>query len=303
MNKKCLTILLVALLLLPNALFSKDVLVREEGKLCIYFLDLDVDATAEDKSGDSTIIISPEGKVMLIDCGHPQSGHQVIDALKALAVDHIDIFVASHPHIDHIGSFAQIAAAFPIGQVYRSALEYPTSQYASFVSAIVDRQLPVTILSEGDRFSFGDKVSVRVFNPGDPITYPANYPANSTQFVNNQSVALKLTYGSSSAWFGGDLYMVQERALVTKYGPELQSDVAKANHHGGDTSNTLTWIKAIKAKIVVAMNDGLDSMTVYNNYKKYGAEYHLTQLDGTVRVVMDDKQNYTVTDTKDSWMN
>ncbi|HKM05809.1 MAG TPA: hypothetical protein VJ869_02365, partial [Sphaerochaeta sp.] len=49
--------------------------------------------------------------------------------------------------------------------------------------------------------------------------------------------------------------------------------------------------------------DTLDSMTVYNNYKKYGAEYHLTHMDGIVRVVMDDKKNYSVTDTKESWMN
>jgi competence protein ComEC len=54
---------------------------------------------------------------------------------------------------------------------------------------------------------------------------------------------------------------------------------------------------------VVAMHDQLDSMTVYTNYKRYGAEYHLTLNDGLVKVVMDDKKNYQVFDTKDSWMN
>lgn len=41
---------------------------------------------------------------------------------------------------------------------------------------------------------------------------------------------------------------------------------------------------------VLAMHDKLDSMAVYNNYKKNGAEYHLTHIDGTVRVIMDNKR-------------
>ncbi|MGB4406739.1 MAG: MBL fold metallo-hydrolase [Sphaerochaeta sp.] len=293
----------VVLLLLPGMLFAQDVLQRENGKLCIYFLDLEVDEFATDKSGDATILISPEGEVMLIDCGHPQCSEQVIDALKALDVDHIDYFVATHPHIDHIGSFPQIAEAFSIGKVYRSSLVYDTSQYYNFVQTIIEKDLVVETLSEGDSFLFGKDIEIKIYNPREPIIYPENYPANSTQFVNNQSLAMRLTYGTSSAWFSGDLYMVQERSLATKFGEELQSDVAKANHHGGDTSNSLRWIKTLQPKTVVAMNDRLDSMAVYNNYKKYGADYHHTQLDGTVRILMDDKKNYTVTDTNQSWMN
>ena len=295
--------LTVVLLMLPGILFAQDVLTRENGKLCIYFLKLEVDEFAEDKSGDSTILIAPEGEVMLIDCGHPQCSDQVIRALKALDVNHIDYFVASHPHIDHIGSFPQIAEAFPIGKVYRSSLVYDTSQYYNFNQAISEKDIEVETLSEGESFVFGRDIKIKIYNPSEPIIYPDKYPANSTQFVNNQSLAMRFSYGTSSAWFGGDLYMVQERSLTTQYGKELQSDIVKANHHGGGTSNSLRWIKTLQPKIVVAMHDRLDSMTVYNNYKKYGAEYHLTQLDGTVRVTMDDQKNYTVTDTNQSWMN
>ncbi|MDY0290480.1 MAG: MBL fold metallo-hydrolase [Sphaerochaeta sp.] len=296
-------LLTIMAVLLPSFLFSRDVFLVEQGKLCIYFLDLAVDEEATDKSGDATILIAPQGEVMLIDSGHPQCGEQVIEALNRLGVERIDLYVASHPHIDHIGSFPQIAQAFPISKVYRSSLVYDSSHYHTFIQTIAQKGLDVETLSEGDSFLFGKDIEVKIYNPSEPITYPQNYPANSTQFVNNQSVGMRLSYGDSSAWFGGDLYMVQERALTTKYGDELQSDVAKANHHGGDTSNSLRWIKTLQPKIVVAMHDDLDSMTVYNNYKKYGAEYHLTLLDGAVRVVMDDRKNYLVTDTKDSWMN
>ncbi|HHT81440.1 MAG TPA: MBL fold metallo-hydrolase [Spirochaetales bacterium] len=303
-NLRCMALLLaIILLLLPTLLFSQDVLTREKGKLNIYFLDLGVDEFATDKSGDATILIAPEGEVMLIDSGHPQCGSQVIEALNKLGVDHIDYFVASHPHIDHIGAFPQIAEAFSIGKVYRSSIVYNSSHQANFLHSIQEKNLDAEILSEGDSFSFGSAIEIKIYNPSEPINYPKNYPDNCTSFINNQSLAMRLSYGKSSAWFSGDLYLVQERELVLKYGDELQSDVIKANHHGGKTSNSLRWIKTIQPEIVVAMHDTLDSMSVYTNYKKYGAEYHLTYLNGTVRVVMDDKKNYTVTDTTQSWMN
>lgn len=294
---------LILIVCISVSLFASVHLTRENGALALYFLDLEVSPEAVDKSGDSTILISPEGKVMLLDSGHPESAHLVIDALEALDVKTIDIFVASHPHIDHIGGFPQVAARFAVKQVYRSSLEYGTNVNQAALQAMEQYNLPVTILSEGDSFMFGDYVKVDIYNPPKEITYPKNYPDNSTQFINNQSLAMKLTYGESTAWFSGDLYMAQERTLITKYGELLQADVAKANHHGGDTSNSLRWIKNLNARIVVAMHDQLDSMTVYNNYKRYGAEYHLTLNDGLIKVVMDDKKNYQVFDTKDSWMN
>jgi competence protein ComEC len=302
-RKFCLFLLVLLLPFLIFATGDQNVLTRDKGKFNLYFLDLEVSPEATDKSGDATILISPDNQVMLLDCGHPECANQVIAALQALEIEKIDYFVASHPHIDHIGGFAKIASTFPIGKVYRTALEYPTSIYKGFVQAIEENKIPFEMLSEGETFMFGDKISVRVFNPSREITYPKGYPDNSTQFVNNTSMALKFVYGESSAWFSGDLYVTQERALVSRYGEELQSDVAKANHHGGDTSNSLRWVKNLKPSIVVAMHDDLDSMTVYKNYLKYGATYHLTLNDGTVKITMDDKKNYRVIDEKESWMN
>jgi len=301
--KKILITLLV-ILSTTGMLFANDVLTRENGKLSLYFLDLEVGPDATDKSGDATILISPEGKVMLIDCGHPDSAPQVISALKALNITTIDYFIESHPHIDHIGSFPEIANQFTIKQVYRTALTYDTSQYyRNFVQTIETLHIPTTILQEGDFISFGPSITVEIFNPPKTITYPKNYPTSATQFINNQSMAMKFTYGLSTVWFSGDLYLAQERVLINTYGERLQADVAKANHHGSDTSNSSRWIKTIQPKIVVAMHDEVGSMTVYNNYKKNGAEFHLTFNDGNVKVVMDDQKHYQVFDSKDSWMN
>lgn len=276
---------------------------QDEGKLTAYFLNLETEPDAEDKAGDSTILISPDGKVMLLDAGHPDAGDMVVQALKDLGVEKIDYLVASHPHIDHIGGIPEVAEAFPIGESYRSYVEYTTNTYDNYVAALEKSGAESHFLKTGDVFQFGEQVQVEVLGPGEDIQYPDGFPDNSTEFLNNNSLTLKFTYGESTALFGGDLYLPQERDYVEQYGEKLQSDLVKANHHGKDTSNSKKWIKAVSPQVAVAMNDKAPNMTVCENFKKEGAQYHHTFYDGVVKVRMDDKKNLEVIDQKDSFLN
>lgn len=274
----------------------------EEGKLTFYCWDIRVGEDAEDKAGDSTLFISPDGKTLLLDAGHPDCAGQVIEYLKDLGITKLDYFVASHPHIDHIGAFPEIADHFEIGTAYRSHVEYTTKTYQNYVDALEKHNIPVEYLKAGDEIPFGSQITIKIFNPGEEIDYPKDFPKNSTAFMNNQSLAMKFVYGDSAALFCGDLYSAAERSLIEQYGDQLKADVIKANHHGRDTSNTKKWIETVEPKIAVAMLDQAVSMPVYNNYKKAGAEYYLTYYDGIVKVVMDDQKNYQVTCQHDSWL-
>ncbi len=275
----------------------------DSGKLTVYFLDLEVGEEAEDKAGDSAILISPDGKVMLLDAGHPDAGHLVVDALKDLGVEKIDYLVASHPHIDHIGGIPEVMDAFPVEETYRSYMEYTTKTYQNYVNALENSEAEIHFVQTGDEFEFGDKVRVEVLGPEGEIQYPKDFPDNSTEFLNDHSLTLKFTYGETSALFCGDLYRSQERDYVEQYGEELEADLVKANHHGKDTSNSKKWIQAVSPQVVVAMNDKSPNMTVVENYQKEGAEFHHTLLDGVVKVILDDKKTVEVIDQKDSWLN
>lgn len=276
---------------------------KDSGKLSIYFLKLSVAKESKDKSGDCTVLVSPEGEVMLIDTGHPDCASQVVNFLKDLGINRIDDLIISHPHIDHIGGVPVLVENFEVGRLYRTDLEYPTQTYNTYVEAIEKKNIPITYLKQGDEFIFGPQIHIKVFNPKEKIVYPDAYPDNSTAFINNSSLAIKLNYGLSSAFFAGDLYLPQERDLVEQYGTQLQSDIVKANHHGEDTSNSKSWIKTVTPKIMVAMHDKVASMTVYNTYKDLGTKCYYTALNGYVKVVADDKKNYTVIKQFDSWAN
>lgn len=274
----------------------------DDSKLTFYCWDIRVGEDAEDKAGDSTLFISPDGKTMLLDAGHPDCADQVIGYLKDLGITKIDYFVASHPHIDHIGAFPEIAETFEIGKAYRSYVEYTTQTYQNYVNALEEHNIPVEYLKAGDEIPFGDQITVKIYNPEEEIEYPKDFPKGSTAFLNNHSLAMKFIYGESTVLFCGDLYTAAERSLVEQYGEELQADVVKANHHGRDTSNTKKWIEMVKPQIAVAMLDQAVNMPVRDNYKKVGAEYYLTFYDGIIKVVMDDKKNYEVVCQHDSWL-
>jgi competence protein ComEC len=64
--------------------------------------------------GDSILIISPEGKVVLIDAGDEKNGKTVVDALRRNNVQQIDYFIATHMHPDHIGGAAEVFSNFKV---------------------------------------------------------------------------------------------------------------------------------------------------------------------------------------------
>ncbi|MBA2731552.1 MAG: MBL fold metallo-hydrolase [Acidobacteria bacterium] len=73
--------------------------------------------------GDSILIISPEGKTVLVDAGDEKSGKKVVEALKAQGVQQLDYFIATHTHPDHIGGAAAVFSNFKVGTVLHN--DYP----------------------------------------------------------------------------------------------------------------------------------------------------------------------------------
>lgn len=273
-----------------------------EGKLAIFFIDLDeVDSNGE-HSGDSTLLISPDGKVMLIDAGNTPCGDEITAFLKELGITKIDYLVVSHAHIDHIGGIPEIVANFEIGVHYRTPVEYTTQTYANYVSAIEKAGIPVEYVHAGDSFMFGEYITVDIYNPEEEIEYPAENVENWNQFMNDHSMLMKMTYGESTFLFGGDLYVAAEQKLVQAYGDLLKVDVAKVNHHGYSTSSCRKWVKTTLPQIAVAMGDVIGSVEACELYEKQGAVYYHTSLDGCVRVVADDARNYEVISRYDSWI-
>ncbi len=288
--KKALACLLVLLLLLGCAaaetvsyeqLFS---MAEDAGKMSVRFLWLGDAPDKDSKPGDSMILTSPDGQVMVLDTGSPFCVDYITRALDTMGVKRIDCLVLSHPHIDHVSGAPTLMEKYEIGTVYTSAVVYETSRYyRAYMDAIANLGLNHVILYEGMSFAFGAEVMVQVFNPTETIEYLDGEKKVNTQFLNNQSLVLKMTYGDSSFLFAGDLYTPGERAVVERWKEELDCDVVKANHHGASTSSSTSWRKALSPIITVITNDKLEDYYIAQRYASVGEVYH-TYYDGSVCV-------------------
>ena len=251
----------------------------DAGRLTVRYIGL-LGTDGDTYAGDCAIYTSPEGLVMMVDCGNQISYQELFPALDAMGIQKIDIFVMSHPHVDHIGSFSELARRYGVGKLYKNYVEYTTSTYKGAMMTAKDLGIETEVLYEGDSFKFGDYVDVEVFWPYEGQVIDMSDAAS----TNHSSIAMRITFGDSSFWSSGDLYLADEIELVKKYGDRIRSDVVKMNHHGRETSNSKDYIKTLQPKIAVACQSLFSSTTILNWYRSSGATVFHTMFDGTVKV-------------------
>ncbi|MBR6271266.1 MAG: MBL fold metallo-hydrolase [Lachnospiraceae bacterium] len=265
-----------------------NVYTHENGELSIYFLNGTQDNGDPDSddyvhSGDSTLLISPDGKTMLIDTntGDPENNAVILNALSELEITTLDYLVFSHPHRDHIGGYkALFNAGIAVRQVYINDNFDYSSGSSGLVTYMANHSIPCNVLFEGDSFLFGNSISVEVFNPPADYAYNDNY----TQVTNSGSLLMKFVYGDSSFLTGGDIYTAQENVIVAKYGSELDVDIVKMNHHGASTSNSAAWVTATSPLVAVSELDTVTSEEVWDRYRDAGSLALNVGIDGTVAV-------------------
>jgi competence protein ComEC len=272
---------------------------KDSGNLVVRFLYTKTTSTdPSTRSGDSTLIKTPDGKVMLVDGSMTDCGDQIIKYLNTMGIKKIDAIVASHPHIDHIGGLATVIKELKVDKIYRSELEYPTGANGNFLQAVKDKGIETIILKDGMSFDFGN-TKIQVFNPVEGIQYPKTYPDSSTQFINDNSLVLKMTYKDSSLLLPGDIYITGEKNLLDRHRNEIQADILKVPHHGHQTSSSPDFITAVKPQIAIAEFERLASLDIYNAYRRKDAKTYITEIDGNVKVVANGTKQYEVVTEKD----
>ncbi len=272
-----------------NSVYTQN----KDNELAVWFIGMDT--TNGEKSGDCALIRTPDGFTMLIDAGEPTAGKTVVEQLKKIGIKKIDMLVASHPHIDHVGGMPQVMDNFKIGAVYTSTIKYDTATNMLFLNTLKAHDLEHVILSKGDSLTLGAHVQIDILSPTLDVEYPADYPKASTQFVNNHSLVMKIMYGTSSFLFAGDLYVKGEKDVVSANAEgALKADVLKVNHHGDTTSSSLTFRKAVDPKIAVMTCNSIQNLALCQKFQKKGIDLYHTFVDGTVKISTTGANDYVI---------
>ena len=259
----------------------------EAGKLTVRFIDIVLyDNGVRKKTGDCILLVSPDGKTMLIDTSTPTGGPVLLKELDKLGITHLDYLVISHTHADHTGGASGVIAHCKVDKIlmnYDYTDEYGGTYYYKMIEEAQANNVSIERICEGYEFMFGDSVKINICNP--PADYDYDYAPQSVETLNNSSLVMKVIYNNSSFLFGGDLYNAGEAKALERY-PEgfFDVDIVKMNHHGYDESNSMAWVKAVNAKAAIATNTHGPDTSKEIRYRATGALTFWQYADGMIRV-------------------
>jgi competence protein ComEC len=214
--------------------------VATEGDLAVHFINVGQSV--------ATLVVGPTGETMLIDSGHyNDDGEYVLAYLQRLGIDRIDHLVTSHNDADHIGGNAAVidyyeTEADGVGAVYDPGIAASTQTYSQYLDAVERHGVTIYETREGDSVEM-EGVDIEVLGPPEPYL--------DGEDRNENSIVLKLSYGSTSFLFTGDAEADQEAYLVERYGEELSATVLKAGHHGSRSSTGDALLEAVGPQAAV----------------------------------------------------
>jgi competence protein ComEC len=112
---------------------------------------------------------------------------------------------------------------------------------------------------------------------------------------NEYSLVIQLSLGSHRVLLPGDIESLGESYLVEQYGPALRSDVLVAPHHGGKTSLTPDFLKAVSPKAVIFSvgrynRFDMPAPDVLDRVRKINASVYRTDQDGAVTIKTDGRE-------------
>lgn len=235
--------------------------------------------------GDSILLISPEGRTMLVDAGPKGSFSRIKNVLDANDVRSLDIVVATHPHEDHIGSMAKVLDAYPVGQFLTIPQAETNDSYPLMCSALERNGCPVAYAQGGTTIPWAHSCTVTVLNPLLSYAEPRDF--------NDLSVVLHVRCGDTAVLLTGDAgEQAEKRMLDTFPRSMLKANVLKLGHHGSSSATGFSFFLAVDADFAVAScgtnNDfghpHLETLSLLHDTR---TAFYSTDLDGTVTFCLD----------------
>ena len=192
--------------------------------------------------GDSFIITTEDGKVIVIDGGFRFETDYFIQYLKAVTGQRkpkIDAWFLSHPHTDHVEVFYEVAEHRADKVSFDKVLLHyvPYELYASR-----SQEEGMQMVGAFDRLSKAFPEKVQILQTGDEFHIGAAkitvlYTADTSLIdVNEHSVIFRMDLGGKSAMFTGDAQVGAGNRAVAEWESSglLKCDICKMAHHGQD---------------------------------------------------------------------
>lgn len=270
--KKYIVLILILIIFILITIFIVKIV---PDNLKIYFIDVG--------QGDSTLIITPVNKKLIIDSGGSESGkfdvgeNTLVPYLLDRGITCLDYICISHFDADHCQGFEYLLENIRVKNIIISKQYEVTDNFNKIMNIVDKRNINILKVEAGNVIKLDKYVKLKVLHPGSKLS----------SNINDNSIVIKLEYSHFSCLFTGDISKEVENSLINKYGNYLKTDILKVAHHGSKTSSSEEFLKKVKPQIAligVGENNkfGHPNNSVIERLNKINCKVYRTDLMGEI---------------------
>ncbi len=199
-------------------------------ELKVHFIDVG--------QGDA-ILVQCDGETLLVDAGSADAGETVNRYLTIIQrLENVDYVIATHEHDDHLGGMIIALHGLSVGHIYSSPLISSSYWFQTVLPILKQDSLDISYPAPMDSFKLG----------GATVTFVNTL--TEAQSSNDSSLAIRIEYEDNSVLLTADIETEAEADML-RSGVPISSDVLKIAHHGGNTSCTEAFIRAVSPTIAI----------------------------------------------------
>ena len=156
----------------------------------------------------------------------------------------LDLVALTHAHQDHIGGLNAVLENFQVGGVWIGR-EVASAALVKFEGLARAKGISIEHEIRGKTFAW-DGVEGQFF-------WPEILPTEIAPLAkNNDSLVLRLRYGSRTLLLPSDAEKEAERAILSENAEaELRADVLKVGHHGSKNSTLPDFLEAVRPRVAI----------------------------------------------------
>ena len=269
--------------------------------------------------GDSILIVSPEGKTVLIDAGDAGKGKVILEALKRYKIDRLDYFIATHPHPDHIGGADEVMNGIKVAKVIDNGVDLSTPAPAQPAAKKGSKPKPAptpapkkgkTVTSffdeyktamekvgaehekaePGKKYDLGGGAYLTVLAPSEPF-FTKDQMKTGGNDTNANSIVLRLDYGDFTMLFMGDAESQTEDRLLGKDLElnSLKARIIKIGHHGSKYATSDHFLKRVQPEVAIISDGGWNryghpAQSVLDRLKAANVKVYRTDVQGEITI-------------------